>query len=1047
VPHWFRQRLGLTFSAALALILAVALAGIGGAVHARLAELDAVLSSQNEQTVRGQATLLLARATQDEADHLNAVFLKFESFAMAVAAQTGFLLEHAEAHLSGPEAVLRLRPQADGRFLDADANGGRSPASYWGGTAPSEEALRNLRALGHLQPLLERFLASEPLCDGAWFVGAQGYGRLFARRPVEARRLRDHDPRERSYYTLASPEQDPGRDARWTGVLSSEYGGVPLVAVVAPVYSRSGAFLGVTGLNLPLASIAAHAFNRPHPSVTLDKTTASTRFTDEFSLLAGPEGEVLAVRPQDLAVLGLPAGGLQGRAPGEALRLNLQDSENPEVRNLAADIRGRPGGQVRLGLGGAPWVVFHHPIPCTGWSLCQFVPEAGMLAPLAGAHRAMVQAVDALNAELGLISLAFLAAALTAVILFFRYLLLRPLARVREGFADLASGDLDARLDENLPGELGLLARSFNETAASLAEWHQAALRAERRYREIFENAVNGVYQSTPQGRMVRVNPAMARMFGYESPSAMREQVQNFSLQHYLDPREREELLAQARERGEIRGRIIGFRRRDGARIWGSVNARAVYDADGEMALIEGTVEDITERRQAEEERLALNQQLTAMNEQLTAMNEELSAANEEMASTNEELVQTNDELVAEMALRRESEERLVAARRAAESASRAKSEFLANMSHEIRTPLNAIMGMLQLLARSGGIGGEEREYAEIALVSAKSLLSVINDILDLSAVEAGKMTLVEEAFEPAMLARQVADAFGGEARNKGLALSLDICPETPQVLVGDPGRLRQILFNLLGNAVKFTDRGSVGLEICVLGLDQERPRLLISVSDTGIGIAPDNIRHVFEPFTQADGSLGRRYQGTGLGLGIVKRLAELMGGSVAMESELGQGTSVHLVVPTALPGPALKLARERRRRSSVPGPRLRVLVAEDRRINRILVVRVLEKLGHRAVEAHNGREALSFLAEQQFDLLLLDVQMPEVDGLEVTRRVREGRDGVLDRTIPIIAMTAHAMKGDRELFLEAGMDGYIAKPFELDQFSEVLREVLAGEG
>ena len=1040
--HWLRQRLGLTFSLVLGLILAASLAGIGVAVHNRLIDLDQVLSGQSERTVRGQATLLLARATQDEAEHLNVQFLKFESLAVAVAAQAGFILDRVDQHLQGPTPELRFVRQPDGRY--ADQSDPRAPASHWGGPGQVGEAERGLRALTHIRPMLDRLLQSEPICSAIWIVSAKGFGRIYGREPIEVPRVRDHDPRDMSYYRLAAPEQNPGRAARWTKVLASEFGGAPVVDVVAPIYSSSGAFLGVAGLNLPLSAIADHVFNRPHPTVTLNQDTASTRFQDEFSLLAGAEGEILAVRSRDLPRLSLPTGSLRSGNPGEAMRLGLRDSGNPEVRALAAEIRRGTGGQVRLPLGSEPWMAFHHPVASTGWSLCQFVPEAEVLTPMAGARRAIALAVDVLNAEIGLIALAVLAATLAAVLIFFRVFLLRPLGKVQAGFADLASGDLEVRLDENLPGELGLLARSFNETAASLAEWHQAALRAERRYRDIFENAVNGVYQSTPQGRMVRVNPAMARMFGYPSPAAMREQVQNFSLQHYLDPREREDLLNMARERGEIRGRIIGFRRRDGARIWGSVNARAVYDEKGDMALIEGTIEDITERRQAEEERLALNQQLTALNEQLTAMNEELSAANEEMASTNEELVQTNDELVAEMALRRESEERLMAARRIAESASRAKSEFLANMSHEIRTPLNAVMGMLQLLARSGGIGGEEREYAEIALVSAKSLLSVINDILDLSAVEAGKMTLAEEPFEPAMLARQVADAFRSEARNKGLALDVEIAPDTPQVLVGDPGRLRQILFNLLGNAVKFTEQGAVRLEICALGL-LERPRLLVSVVDTGIGIAPDKIEHVFEPFTQADGSLGRRYQGTGLGLGIVKRLVELMGGSVSVDSDLGQGTAVHIVVSTALPGPALKLARERRQRSRVPGARLRVLVAEDSRINRILVVRVLQKLGHEAVEARDGREALALLAGQPFDLLLLDVQMPEVDGLEVTRSVREGRDGVLDRTIPIIAMTAHAMKGDREFFLDAGMDGYIAKPFDLDQFSEVLREVLSG--
>ena len=385
----------------------------------------------------------------------------------------------------------------------------------------------------------------------------------------------------------------------------------------------------------------------------------------------------------------------------------------------------------------------------------------------------------------------------------------------------------------------------------------------------------------------------------------------------------------------------------------------------------------------------------------------------------------------------------LVAAKERAEAANRAKSEFLANMSHEVRTPLSGLFGMLQL-ALGTELTAEQRDFLTTALATGKSLLAILNDILDFSRMEAGALSLEARPFDLRASLKVVLDNFRLAVEEKGLSLLLEVDPALPPVVVGDEGRVRQVLFNLLGNAIKFTPGGSITLEIHALpGRSAGELRLVLAVSDTGIGIPDDRLADIFQPFTQVDGSYTRRYQGTGLGLGIVKRLVELMGGSVAVDSEPGQGTTVHLVVSTALPGPALSLARERRQRARAPGARLRVLVAEDSRINRILVIRVLEKLGHEAVEARDGREALALLAGRQFDLLLLDVQMPEVDGLEVTRRVREGRDGVLDRTIPIIAMTAHAMKGDREFFLDAGMDGYIAKPFDLDQFGEVLREVL----
>jgi hypothetical protein len=225
VRHWFRQRLGLTFSLALALILAGALAGIGGAVHSRLTDLDGALSGQSEQTVRGQAALLLARATQDEADHLNALFLKFESLAQSMAIQAGFLLDHAPEHLHGPETALRLRPQPGGWFADTDSP--QAPAIFWGGPAPTPEVERSLRALGHMRPLLDGFLAGEPLCSGFWFVGAAGYARMTSRDPVVLPRTLEHDLRNKPYYRLAEPGQGLGRKARWTGVFAGEAGPSP----------------------------------------------------------------------------------------------------------------------------------------------------------------------------------------------------------------------------------------------------------------------------------------------------------------------------------------------------------------------------------------------------------------------------------------------------------------------------------------------------------------------------------------------------------------------------------------------------------------------------------------------------------------------------------------------------------------------------------------------------------------------------------------------------------------------------------------------------
>ena len=1030
--NWIRRRLGLTFSLALVLILAVAMAGTGVVLRQRFLTMERTVSEENERSVRAQAAQLLARSVQDQAGQLNALFRAFESQARTAASQVAFLLEYAELHAAEAPAREIPRPGPHGWLVNDP--GALTQALRRPG--PAARADLEIAALAHLGPTLDGLQRNEPLCRSAWFTGAAGYIRRAPNPGRDALPGADLDLLARPAYRLADPEGNPGRGPRWTSIHEDGFGDGPEVSVAAPAYTPSGRFLGVLGMDLSLAAIGESIFSGPHPPVSLEQAVSRTRFKGEFSILVTPEGEILVARPQDLVRLGLPAD------PGS--RHTLGGSENPEPRRLAREIRRAVGGALTLALDQRNWTVLHHPIPATGWSLCLFVPEDELQAGVARSRNVIEGAISDLGPQVLLITLAFIAVASVFVLLFFRVLLLRPIRRLQDGFAALGSGDLDAHVDERLPGELGGLARAFNETVRALKTEHMAARGAELRYRDIFENAINGFYLTDVQGAALKVNPAMARMFGYETAADMEARGRDFAGRHYMDLKDRERLLAQARVQGEIRGQEIAYRRLDGSLLWGSVNARAVYDAEGRMVRIEGTVEDVTERKMAERERQALNEQLSAMNEQLSAMNEELSAANEEMASTNEELVQANDELVAEMARRRETEDRLRGARLAAESASRAKSEFLANMSHEIRTPLNAVMGMLQLIGRAG-LTGEQAEYADIALVSARSLLSVINDILDLSAVEAGKMDLAAEAFEPGMLLRQVADSFLGQARGKGLRLEWDVDPRVPEILVGDPGRLRQILFNLLGNAVKFTDRGLVRAELSALPVrpGPDRVRLLLTISDSGIGIDPEQTGYIFEPFTQADGSFGRKYQGTGLGLGIVKRIVTLMRGSIAVDSEPGQGATICVTVEVRLPGPEESLARDRRERVRLPGARLNVLVAEDSRINRILVTRVLEKLGHNVTAAEDGRRTLEILAQDRFDLLLLDVQMPGVDGLEVTRAVRAGEAGILDRRIPIIAMTAHAMKGDREIFLEAGMDGYIAKPFELDEFAETLRDVL----
>ena len=526
---------------------------------------------------------------------------------------------------------------------------------------------------------------------------------------------------------------------------------------------------------------------------------------------------------------------------------------------------------------------------------------------------------------------------------------------------------------------------------------------AEQKYRGIFENAIEGIFQTAPDGHYLSANPALARIYGYNSPEELVTALGDIERQLYTEPSRRAEFIRLVQQDGSVADFESQVRRKDGQTIWISETARAVRGPDGAVIYYEGTVQDITERKRAHEALEIRVKERTA------------------------DLARANDALVSEIAVRKRAED-------AAASASRAKSAFLAHMSHEIRTPLNAILGYAQILRRDRTIQPRQREAIETIASSGNHLFNLIDEVLDLSKIEAGRMELQCADFDLIDLIARMEGMFRHRCEQKRLRLIVEP-PETPSRIVqGDEGKLRQVLINLLGNAAKFTDRGEVRLRV-TRGADLA---YCFEVCDTGIGITAEDQVEIFEPFQQ--GHSGASKGGTGLGLAISDRYIQLMGGRLQAESQPGRGTRFFFTLP--LPESPLQARGTVTAGNCLlrlpPSRRVTALVVDDIKENRAVLAGMLADIGCEILMAENAAAAIQMAAEHQPDIIFMDIWMPEMNGIDAARHIL--------RQFPsarIVAHSASAFDHEQNRYLDAGFDDFFAKPFRYERICECLENVL----
>jgi PAS domain S-box-containing protein len=905
---------------------------------------------------------------------------------------------------------------------------------------------------------------------------------------TKAVKVYGYNPKEENWYPAALKAKKPV----WSAVYNwSDTPEILSIDAGYPVYDPQNRLIAILDVSLLLSEISKFlqqvSLSRSGKIFIIERNgnlIASSTKEQPFTLVKGKAERLSVFQSQDLLI----------RATSKVIQKEIGDFNRintKKVFDFRLDDR-------RQFVEVSPWQDKFG----LDWLVIMTIPEADFMTQ-----------IDANTRTTTILCFAALVGSTIFGLLMSRWVTL-PIRRLSRASQAIADGNLDQQISTGSIQELNDLAHSFNGMADKLRQsFNQLEERVqdrtsslqetEARYRRIFEQASEGIFQTSPEGRYLRANPALAKIYGYESPQALMTHCQNINESLYVEADRRQQFVETIEREGTVSEFISQVRTANGNPIWIVENAHRVCNDEGQLLYYEGTVQDITHRKETEaivqrqlfaieaasegiavltgDQFIYLNlahiklfgydtldelvgkswkvlysptevqrfeQEIAPVLAKKGYWHGEMLAKRKDGSYFAEELSLTfseNGDLIyvcRDITERRLTQVRLEASKESAEKASRAKSQFLANMSHELRTPLNAIIGFTQLMARDHSLKGENQEFVEIINQSGEHLLGLINDILEMSKIEAGLVVLTENRFDFYRLLKSVETLFKLRSEAKGLQLIFVKADNVPQYIEADEIKLRQILINLLSNALKFTQSGQIQVSVKVAPgeeLEYDEPfRLWIEVEDTGAGIAESELGRLFQPFVQT--ASGRQsQQGTGLGLAISRKFAYLMDGDLTVRSETGVGTTFTLSIQTrcAVPDAIASDPSSRRVIGLVPGqPSYRILAVDDKPNNRRLLVTLLSSLGFQVGEAANGLEAISVWEDWFPHLILMDMRMPEMNGYEATRQIKSRPKGM---ATPIIALTASALQEERHGMIEAGCDDCVYKPFREEELMAAL--------